>query len=289
MRVIDAFDEPVRAVAVSPDGRFMAATTRHNLYAWDWVTGERVYDFRSVREFDTSAQPAFAGGTLLFTHTGWLNAVELPGGQFRSVAPGRFSGAVAVSPDGKRVAATRAGRDGEKLEEWEFPAFRAKSGFDFWPPFDRLAFSPSGEFLAGINLGRFELRIAISGGKNGWQGARGWGHGAYLTFARDSRTVVYGWDTEFHVMETHNGSVSKRVRASGDELFLDAAFLGGGRLLAVADGTPELRVWSAESWEVIRGYDWGAGGVRCATATADGLAGVCGTETGKLVVFDVDE
>jgi len=34
-----------------------------------------------------------------------------------------------------------------------------------------------------------------------------------------------------------------------------------------------MRVWSAESWEVVRGYDWGAGGLTCVTATADGLAG----------------
>ena len=55
------------------------------------------------------------------------------------------------------------------------------------------------------------------------------------------------------------------------------------------DRTPVMSVWSAESWEVLRGYDWAAGGLTCVTATADGLAGVCGTDSGKLVVFDVDE
>jgi hypothetical protein len=55
------------------------------------------------------------------------------------------------------------------------------------------------------------------------------------------------------------------------------------------DGTDVMRMWSADSWEVVRGYDWAAGGLTCVTVTADGLAGVCGTDTGKLVVFDVDE
>jgi hypothetical protein len=40
---------------------------------------------------------------------------------------------------------------------------------------------------------------------------------------------------------------------------------------------------------VVREYDWGAGGLTCVTAAADGAAGVCGTDTGRLVVFDVDE
>ena len=42
MRVIDAFDEPVRAAAVSPDGRFVAATGGFGIGMWNWVTGAAV-------------------------------------------------------------------------------------------------------------------------------------------------------------------------------------------------------------------------------------------------------
>jgi hypothetical protein len=101
--------------------------------------------------------------------------------------------------------------------------------------------------------------------------------------------VVYGWDAEFHVMDARSGNVVRRVASPGSRAILDAAFLGGGRQLATVDGSPVMRVWSAESWEVARGYDWGVGGLTCVVATADGLAGVCGTDTGRLVVFDVDE
>jgi hypothetical protein len=55
------------------------------------------------------------------------------------------------------------------------------------------------------------------------------------------------------------------------------------------DGTSSLKLWSAESWRVVREYDWGAGGLTCLATTSDGLAGVCGTDAGRVVVFDVDE
>ena len=110
----------------------------------------------------------------------------------------------------------------------------------------------------------------------------------FFAFPRDSQTVVFGWETDLHVMETRAGNVVRRVVSPG-AAFADAAFLGSGRHLATVDGTGVMRVWSADSWEVVRGYDWGAGGLTCVVPTADGLAGVCGTDAGTLVVFDVDD
>jgi hypothetical protein len=50
-----------------------------------------------------------------------------------------------------------------------------------------------------------------------------------------------------------------------------------------------MQVWSAETWQVTRAYDWQAGGLTCIACTTDGLAGVCGTTTGQLIAFDVEE
>jgi WD40 repeat protein len=290
MRVIDAFDTPVQTVTVSPDGRFLAATTNFRVRVWDWVTSEKVSELGVIDP----------GRQLFSTDSRWLidithtklsrrNLLSEPAGRITHIGA-EFSGAVAVSPDGKTLIATRTGPQQQApLERFSLPDWQPRSGFDYWSPFERLAFSPNGEYIAGINRESFELRYAASGGLNDRQLARGWGHSVYLTFPRHSEAVVYGWDAEFHAMDTRNGNVMKRVRAAKDQLFLDAAFLGSGQQLATVDGSSMMQVWSANSWEVSRGYDWDAGGLTCIAVTADGLAGVCGTDTGKLVVFDVDE
>jgi WD40 repeat protein len=287
MRVIDAFSEPVRTATVSPDGRFLAATAGLDIGVWDWVTGQKIAHLPTLVAVGHVAFTA-DGNWAVFAHSGGVYRTATQ----RSIQPIRisdvpFSGGVAVSPDGKTLAAARAGsRQVSQLYRWELPAWHPAAGFDYWSPFHRLAFSPNGEFLAGIDADTFELRIAVTGGLNGRHRIRSVGDG-FFAFARDSQTVVFGWETDLHIMETRNGLVLRRVTSPG-EPFADVAFLGG-RQLATVDSTPVMRVWSPESWTVLRRYDWDAGGLTCMTATADGLAGVCGTDTGKLVVFDVDE
>src|SRR5207247_1221214 len=89
MHVIEAFDEPVRAVAVSPDGRFVAAAagTHLRLSVRHWLSGAEV--FRLNRQLLGGAysygveQLAFTadGGWLVFRAGGWLERVNpLTGG-----------------------------------------------------------------------------------------------------------------------------------------------------------------------------------------------------------------
>ena len=289
MRVIDAFDKPVRALAVSPDGRLLAAAAPMEFAVWDWVNGTELIRQRL---------PSPAGQVTFAPDASWVSCAERVGafgvfatrtGKQTHAFPALWSGGVAVSPDGKTLAATRAGQRGRtKLECWELPGLRPKTGFDFWSPFARLAFSPNGEFLAGISTDLFELRVSVSGGLNGRHRVNYVGDG-FFSFSRDSQWAVFGWETDLHVMDTRNGNVlMMRVTQPENRAFLDVAFLSSRHFITV-DGTPAVRVWSADSWAIEREYDWGCGGLTCATVSPDGLAGVCGTRTGKVVVFDVDE
>jgi WD40 repeat protein len=303
MRVIEVFSGPVRAVAVSPDGRYLAAASGYVCGVFDLLAGDQI---RSLELNEPEIQPVFTGDPALVIagRTGLLRT-DLVRGTMVRVAGGPFSGGVATSPDGKTLVATRDGpHQGVKLEQWDLVGWQAKPSFDYWSPFLRLAFSANGESLAGINRHCFELRYAHSGGLNknvfaaqlladparfrrpnrGVPAPRN----ALLSFSRYGETVVFGWDTEFRVMETHAGNILRWVTSPG-ESFVDVAFLGSGRILATVDGTPTMRIWSAETWEVIREYDWGAGALSCVTASPDGLAGVCGSDAGRVVVFDVDE
>lgn len=288
MRVIDAFDKPVRTLAVSPDGRLLAAAAPVEAAVWDWVSGTELVRQRLTAPAGQFAFAPDASWVACVPRSGAFGVVPLVPELQAHAITGLFSGGVATSPDGKTLVATRVGRLGHaKAERWELPGLRPKTGFDFWSPFTRLAFSPNGEFVGGIGTNLFELRVAVSGGQNGRHRVNYVGDG-FFSFSRDSQTVVFGWETDLHVMDTRNGNVVRRVTQPENRAFLDVAFINSRHFITV-DGTPVLRVWSTDTWQPEREYDWGCGGLTCATVSPDGLAGVCGTRTGKVVVFDVDE
>jgi hypothetical protein len=131
------------------------------------------------------------------------------------------------------------------------------------------------------------VRFAHSGGIQ--FRSRVWGRGVrpLLAFAPDGRTAVYGWDAELHVLDPVGGKELRVVR-SGGAPFRGAAYTGSGRHVGTVDDTGVLRLWDAATWEVDRAFDWGAGKLTGLACTADGLAGVCGTAHGQLVLFDLD-
>jgi WD40 repeat protein len=179
-----------------------------------------------------------------------------------------------------------AGRS--RLQRYSIPSWQTEWTFDFWPPFDRLAYSPDGEYVAGINPHVFELRFTISGGKNGWQQIHGRNHTRHLAFAPDSQTVIFGWDDEIFAMEVLSGNV-KPCLYGRDSNFRDLAFTGSGRHLGSVDQQGLLKLWDPTTWTVARTYDWRMGALTCLAFTADGQAGVCGTANGHLILFDLDE
>lgn len=300
MRLIDLDASEVRTVAVSPDGRFLAASGAGGwLTVLDWASGDPV---RRLSLGVTCDQFAFGpDGWLAYVHHTTLRLDRLEPIPRPEEVGGNFAGGVAVSPDGRALAASRAGPPNHaQLDKWALPGFRRQVGFEHWSPFRRLAFSPNGVYIAGIWPGvartlrsdpaEFELRFAASGGldaRHRPSGGRAFDRGGFVSFSHDSGTCAFGWRDEFYVLDISTGTsrYSRRVEAR----FRDAAFTGSGRLFATVEETGVLKMWDPHSWQVVCEYDWGAGPLTSLAFTADGTAGVCGTARGQLVQFDVDE
>lgn len=301
MRVIALGSGEVRTVAVSPDGRFVAASCWDGWSAvFDWASGEAVLRLPLGVSCD---QFAFGPGNVLwYVQHDTLRFDRLEDTPLPPWAPGSFAGGVAVSPDGKTLAATRKGPANQvQLALWSMPALRPQRGFDYWSPFRRLAFSPNGHFLGGIYPGlrdewprdesaAFELRFAASGGldyRHRFPGQDTFDSVGFISFTRDSTLCAFGWEEEFHVRDISTGTSRDVCRV--EAAFRDAAFTGSGQHFATVTGTGTLKMWDPKTWRVWREYDWRCGPLTCLAFTADGSAGICGTEDGRLVQFDVDE
>src|SRR5579883_880553 len=162
MRIIDACDSAIETVAVSPDGRYVGASSKDAFGVFHWATGEAVLHTRSRRVAAhggrTCDQIAFAKDSRWVIRGGSEPLVDM----LTSSAPlaptfrGRFLGGLAVSPDGRALVASE-GSSGSSthaaLARWALPGFQSLSGFEHWSPLDRLALVPTGSFSRASGRG----------------------------------------------------------------------------------------------------------------------------------------
>lgn len=291
MHVIETDLGEVRALGVSPHGRIVAAAGGRMFRAFSWTTGEPLIGMRGL---GPSEQVAFgpSGAWVARVAFGQL-WIESPDGatQLQHNSLARYTGGVAASPDGKVLVATsvRVGAEQAQLDRFALPGLKPISGFAFWSPFRRLAFSPNGEFLAGVWDKGFELRFANSGGldyRHRMPKRHEFNGPGFVSFSRDSHTCAFGWSGEFHLLDVSTGTSKPGPRV--EAAYRDAAFCPGTSLFATVGDDGRLKFWDPATWQVAREYDWQCGPLTCLAFTPDGSAGVCGTADGRLVQFDID-
>jgi WD40 repeat protein len=280
MRLIDVCDAPIRTVAVSPDGRFVAAFAEDDTFGvFQWGTGDVAL---RARESGPCDQIAFGPNSAWVVRGDGrrLRLDALNSSAVQAFAPSvGFAGGVIVTPDGKALLATQTGLTNKtKLDRWELPAFRPGLGFNDWSPFRRLAISPNGEYIAGIWENGFELRFAGTGGIDHRYlpyKSRPFSSAGFATFTHDSTTCAFGWDSEIHVLDLST-STSKVVRQPAPETrgnpplyaterqkdaeteyrtpYRDAAFTGSGRHFATIEQPDRWARWDTdeEGWYVTR-------------------------------------
>jgi WD40 repeat protein len=86
---------------------------------------------------------------------------------------------------------------------------------------------------------------------------------------------------------TQNGVHVTRTNTSRKH-FTAAAFSPDGKLLATTSNDTTVTMWDTATWEPIRQYAWEVGRLRAVAFAPDGLTCAAGSDTGKVVLFDVD-
>lgn len=70
--------------------------------------------------------------------------------------------------------------------------------------------------------------------------------------------------------------------------FTGVAFHPSGAYLATTSNDATVRLYDTGTWEVARTYAWQAGKLRCVAFSPDGMLAAVGTDSGNIVVWDVD-
>ena len=70
--------------------------------------------------------------------------------------------------------------------------------------------------------------------------------------------------------------------------FTGIAFHPSGRYLAATSNDATVKLYDTTTWEVARTFTWNIGKMRSIAFSHDGTLAAAGSDTGKVVVWDVD-
>jgi WD40 repeat protein len=78
------------------------------------------------------------------------------------------------------------------------------------------------------------------------------------------------------------------VRSDGKKHFTGVAFHPSGKYLAATSNDETVRLFDTTTWQVARTFTWDIGKMRSICFSPDGTLAAAGSDTGKVVVWDVD-
>ncbi len=110
-----------------------------------------------------------------------------------------------------------------------------------------------------------------------------------LAFSSDNRWLAAACGAAVYVWETAN-LVAKPIKLfdSGRMAVTGIAFHPSGRLLAATSNDSNVRLYCTTSWQTVHTFAWEVGRLRSIAFSPCGLLAAAGSDTGKVVVWDVN-
>jgi WD40 repeat protein len=283
----------VNAVAFSPDGtRLAAACQRAVLQLWDVGAGKLAWSSRIGTSTVTDA--AFLPGRreILVHNEGLLKAFDAATGANLGVRPrtNRVTiCAAGLSPDGDRLAAAFL----TSLILYKLPDFQKVWGVRIprgdWPQFlecTAAACSYGGDLIA---VGRSDGRVILHDGATGAvAGSDGSGAAVKaMAFSPDGSRLARCASSHLYLSRVDPFEPLAHHQL-GKTSFLSVAFHPSGAFFATANGDGKVDYWDSHTGERRESFDWGVGKLNDVTFDSTGDRAACCSETGEIVVWDVD-
>ena len=303
MFVLKNRDSAVHAVAFSPDGSLLAAAGYWG-YVRLWDLASRSLRFERRPSHYKQSAVFFAPGDRLYSFDGNLTAFDVRAGE--QVPSKRRGGllplvfAAAPWPVPSYCTATAGRRS--------FSCYALADGRQRW----RTALPP-GDVFAQATLAYLPLLvIALAFSGDGRTVAAGCATGqTHVLRADDGKAVARveqpGRPAVKAVALSPDGSrlavcagPTLRLYAVGDEPaevscvstgrkhFLNVTWHPSGGLFATTNGDGSVEFWDAQTGARGKAFDWGLGKLNAVAFDATGDRAACGSETGAVVVWDVD-
>jgi WD40 repeat protein len=299
---IDGFTAPIAGMALSPDGKTLAAvhaTEPYTLRLWDLETGG------VNRTLQNQQAPNLSTVEAAYNPDGKYLAV---GGDLWDLAAGEqltemekaitevtscWTSGVAFSPQGDTLA---TGCFDGQLDLWSFPEgglLHRIGGYSSWV--EGLAFSPQGDQLAAIyNVPDYLVQV--------WQLPEGTAAftltGGYFTrviYSADGRTLVtvmakeeydqYGW--EAGIVQLWSASDGEELARLEVEDAVSIAFSPDSQIMATGSLDGTLRLWEIAGGRMLMEVSGHYGQIQRLAFTPDGTSLVSGSQDGTILRWGI--
>lgn len=157
------------------------------------------------------------------------------------------------------------------------------------PPVENVAISPNGELLAAIgfeevlvwDLKKHRLIQAAE------VQASSTTPNMPLAFSPDGQRLLYGHGPKLTVAEPATLRPVAELTLKFKH-FQDAAFAPDGHSVATVSNEETVKTWDTATWAPGPEWAWQVGKLKCIAFAADGMRAACGSDKGRIVVWDLD-
>jgi len=306
MIVFDGEKRDVLNLAFTPDGSTLAVGGGDPaIELWEVASGTvdaRIgVDLRYCHDalrFDPSGQWLLVAGAQRP-----LVAHEVRGRCAIDLTANWFAIPFAISPTGRQIVHThnsthyRSIRMPEvtgSVPEWEvriYPEYETYSlpvGLGFGPDGTHLVSAERTTSPERRDRPRVALRSAATGEVVAEAGVPILYPEGFAVSPVDACAVVRGGMSLFVYDTADLGAGPQKVTNDNRKYFTAIAFHPSGKFLAATSNDATVKLYDTETWTVTTTFAWNIGRLRSIAFSPDGLLAAAGSDTGKVVVWDVD-
>lgn len=287
MRTWSAFNTAVRALAFAPDGATLAcASPVAGVKLFEVATGRERWHFNES-SFDPQVAFTPDGEKLVALVKQRIAVLDVADGR-ELARHSRMLAGFAVPPEPNELLVVTSGMDTAEFRRLNLTdgAVLGKKVLQYHGGITRVELSPDAKTLGTV--GAWEAMLIDVGTRKIRHAHRMKADDRRppaLTFAPDGATFVFAEKSTLHAT---NVDAQEQVRSTDfDGAFHDLAFRRDGCGLFALRGKSSVEELSAGTWEPLNVYDWKIGKLVRVAVSRDGAVAAAGSESGKVVVWDL--